>query len=149
MYETRNFNFGYKYSFFKSCNRLKKFASYEQTKLIKQLKLKIMHSLEGILIPATIFGIIAYILKAWMDHREKMRLISKGVDMPKYEPTRSFFSWLKLAGLLIGLAIGILIGNLLGETTILDEEVAYSSMVLLFGGISVFVTHVLEKKGTF
>jgi len=108
-----------------------------------------MHSLEEIFIPAIVLGIIAYILKTWMEHREKMRLINKGADMPKYESNKSFFSWIKLAGLLIGLSIGILAGNLLAETTVLSEDVAYSSMVLMFGGISVFITHTFEKKGVF
>lgn len=106
-----------------------------------------MHNLEEIFVPAIIFGIIAYILKIWMDHREKMRLIKQGADMPKYESTKTYFSWIKLAGLFIGLAIGLFAGNLLDSMTILEEQIAYFSMVLLFGGISIFVTHYLEKQG--
>ena len=108
-----------------------------------------MYSLQETITPVLVMGVIAYILKIWMDHREKMRLIKNGADMPKYESTKTFFSWLKIAGLFIGFAIGILIGNLLAETTILNEEISYFSMVFLFGGIAVFVTHILEKRGRF
>jgi Domain of unknown function (DUF6249) len=106
-----------------------------------------MHNLEEIFIPAIIFGIIAYILKIWMDHREKMRLIKLGADMPKYESTKTFFSWLKLAGLLIGFGVGILAGNIIANTTVLNEEVSHFSMILMCGGIAVFITHMLERKG--
>jgi uncharacterized protein DUF6249 len=106
-----------------------------------------MNSLHEVLGPVLVLGVLGYILKVMLDHREKMRLIKNGADMPKYESTKTFFSWLKIAGLFIGFAVGILIGNLLAEMTILAEEIAYFSMVFLFGGISVFVTNFFEKRG--
>lgn len=112
----------------------------------KQLKLKVMYNLQEIFIPAIIFGIIAYILKIWMEHREKMRLIKQGADMPKYESTKSYFSWLKIAGLIIGFGVGMLIGNVLTTTTVLNEEIAHFSMILIFGGFGVFIAHYLEKN---
>ena len=103
--------------------------------------------LTEVFVPAIVFIAIAYILKAWMDHREKMRLIQKGGDMPNYEVTKPFFSGLKLAGVLIGFGVGMLIGNLLSIFTLIPEQIAYFSMILLFGGLSIIIFHLLEKKG--
>jgi hypothetical protein len=48
--------------------------------------------------------------------------------------------------LFVGVAIGILLGNILEYTTPLDEEVAYFSMIFLFGGAGLIINYFLEKK---
>ncbi|MBL0342543.1 MAG: hypothetical protein IPP71_17565 [Bacteroidetes bacterium] len=54
---------------------------------------------------------------------------------------------MKFGMLFIGVALGILMGNILAATTLLEEPVAYLSMIFLFGGLSLVTYYVfIEKK---
>jgi len=48
--------------------------------------------------------------------------------------------------LLIGIAIGLFLGNVLSCTTELQQEVAYFSMVFIFGGLALVIFHFIDKK---
>ena len=48
--------------------------------------------------------------------------------------------------LAVGIGIGILIASLLESYTVLDEEVAYPSMIFLFGGLFLVANAMIEKK---
>jgi hypothetical protein len=53
---------------------------------------------------------------------------------------------LKYGLFLIGIGAGILIGNILTATADFEPEVAYFSMVFLFGGIALVVSYFLARK---
>jgi hypothetical protein len=50
--------------------------------------------------------------------------------------------------LAVGIGIGILVGSLLDSYTALDEEVAFPSMIFLFGGGFLIANAMIEKKQT-
>jgi hypothetical protein len=102
------------------------------------------------LVPISIFAsivLIVYIIVSYRN-KERMALIDKGLDAGIFKINRRPFNLLtfKLGFFLIGLGIGLLIGNIIAVTTRLEQEVAYFSMLLLFGGASLIVYHLLEKK---
>ena len=106
--------------------------------------------LAGILIPiaafATIVGIIYIFISA--RNKERMALIEKGVDAEIfYKKTRTFgkYTSLQFGLLVVGLAIGILLGAFLEEFG-LEEEPAYFSMIMLFGGLGLLVYYAIMRK---
>lgn len=103
--------------------------------------------LEPIFITAIIFGFAYATIDLFVRRKERMALIEKGVDAPSFnsKTSRSVLA-LKLGLLFIGVAVGLLIGSVLVETTTLNDESAYFSMVFLFGGIGLVLSHFLEKK---
>ncbi|MCK4562398.1 MAG: hypothetical protein KAT78_05790 [Flavobacteriaceae bacterium] len=48
--------------------------------------------------------------------------------------------------LAVGIGTGILVGSLLSNYTVLDEEVAFPSMIFLFGGLFLVGNSFLENK---
>lgn len=80
-------------------------------------------------------------------HRERMELFDNFADHPEHFP-KAFFraDALKFGLLGIGIAIGSLIGNLLYENNLMEEEIAYTSMVFLFGGIGLLSSYIILRK---
>jgi hypothetical protein len=105
-----------------------------------------MLELTPILVLLIIFGFIYGVILLGVRKKERMVLLEKGADPKAFyaEPMR--ITTLKWGLFLIGIAIGIFLGNILSATTVLDEEVAYFSMIFLFGGIALVISHFLEKK---
>ncbi len=100
---------------------------------------------------ATVFGIIY--LHYNTRNKERMALIEKGADASLFNTGREgklSFSWnkltLKIGMLAIGIALGILTGALMTNAGILEEEVNYSSMIFLFGGISLVLFYFFDRK---
>jgi predicted MFS family arabinose efflux permease len=77
-------------------------------------------------------------------NKERLALIEKG-GSPDLFKINSGFRSLKLGLFLVGVAIGIIAGYYLKEGG-MDETPAFFSMIFLFGGIALVVTHFLEKK---
>jgi hypothetical protein len=105
--------------------------------------------MEGIFIPLSFFASIVLIVYIYYTNRnkERMALIEKGLDASIFRsPKSTGLLTIKFAFLFIGIGIGILVGNILETTTRLNEEVAYFSMIFLFGGASLIIFHLLEKK---
>jgi hypothetical protein len=81
-------------------------------------------------------------------HTERMALIEKGL----YSVERKAFKLktgtlgLKLGSLSIGLGLGLFFGFLLSHFTIVDEDASYSSMIFLFGGLSLVANYIFESK---
>jgi hypothetical protein len=102
-----------------------------------------------IFIPLAFFASIVLIVYIYYTnrHKERMALIEKGLDAGIFRSSRpvSLLTF-KIGFFFIGLGIGILIGNIIAATTTLEEEVAYFSMLFLFGGASLIVYHLMEKK---
>jgi hypothetical protein len=101
---------------------------------------------------ATVFGImyVHYTTR----NKERMALIDKGADASLFntgkEGIRWSFSWnrftLKIGMLFIGVALGIIVGALMTNAGMLDEEVNYTSMILLFGGLSLIAYYIFDRK---
>ena len=96
----------------------------------------------------SVFGIIPLIVFLVHRHKERQALIEKGMNMSLLVGDKkcSTLQSLKYGILLIGLATGILVGNILDAYTDLNEEVAYFSMIFLFGGLALLIFYALAKK---
>lgn len=99
-----------------------------------------------ILVPLGFFALVFGVWYIYITSRnkERMSLIEKGAN-PELFKSNSTFPFFKLGLFLIGVAIGILAGYYL-ENTGMNEETAYFSMIFLFGGISLVVSTLLQKK---
>ena len=96
---------------------------------------------------ATVFGIVYIAVSA--RNKERLALIDKGLDANMLHiktTTHGRYDALKFGLLLIGFAIGLLLGNVLESYTDIQEEVAYFSMIMLFGGLSLILYYLIMKK---
>jgi hypothetical protein len=93
-----------------------------------------------------IFIVIIYVRR--FQNMERLAMIEKGVD-PQFlnmrQPANTSWS-LRLALLLIGSGTGLLMGNFLERILNLQEEVAYFSMLFIFGGIGLMISYIIEEK---
>jgi hypothetical protein len=106
-----------------------------------------MEEITAVFIVAIIFGFTYGVIQLLVRRKERMALIEKGIDASLLVSKKDFnFYALKLGLLFIGVAIGLIIGATLVETTTLNNEAAYFSMIFLFGGIGLLVSHFMEKK---
>jgi len=106
-----------------------------------------MEEIEAVFIVAIIFGFTYGVIHLLVRKKERMAFIERGVDASVLVSKKDFnFYALKLGLLFIGVAIGLIIGAVLVETTTLNNEAAYFSMIFLFGGIGLVVSHFMEKK---
>lgn len=103
----------------------------------------------GVMVPivATIgaFTMIVYLRK--YENQERMAMIEKGVD-PQFfnlKKGRNTSGPLRAALLLIGGGIGLLMGYFL-DVTFYMEEVAYFSMLFIFGGIGLGASYLIEER---
>jgi len=103
-----------------------------------------------VLIPLIVFASIFGIAYVFLNTRNKERLslIEKGADASLFATKKNHRSnlTLKFGMLAVGIGIGILIASLLESYTVLDEEVAYPSMIFLFGGMFLVANAMIEKK---
>ena len=106
--------------------------------------------MEEVLIPLIVFASIFGIAYVFLNTRNKERLslIEKGADASLFATKKNHRSnlTLKFGMLAVGIGVGILIASLLESYTILDEEVAYPSMIFLFGGMFLVANAMIEKK---
>ena len=106
--------------------------------------------MEAILVPLIVFSSIFGIVYVFLNTRNKERLslIEKGADASLFASKKNYKSnlTLKFGMLAVGIGIGILIASILSNYTVLDEEVAYPSMIFLFGGLFLVANAMIEKK---
>jgi len=106
--------------------------------------------MEAILIPLIVFSSIFGIIYVFLNTRNKERLslIEKGADASLFASKKNYKSnlTLKFGMLAVGIGVGILIASILDTYTVLDEEVAYPSMIFLFGGLFLVANAMIEKK---
>ena len=99
---------------------------------------------------ATVFGI--YYVHISTRNKERMALIEKGADASLFNTGKEAygFNWnkftLKLGMLAMGIALGILVGALMSNAGVLDEDANYPSMIFLFGGLSLVLFYVIDRK---
>jgi len=102
----------------------------------------------GILMPIIItlgaFVMLTYVRK--FENLERMAIIDKGLNPDLFKKERSTSGALRASLLLVGGGIGLLMGYWLDELFRM-EEVAYFSMILLFGGAGLGLAYLIEEKG--
>ena len=101
---------------------------------------------------ATVFGImyVHYTTR----NKERMALIEKGADASLFntgkEVHKSTFAWgkftLKTGMFFMGIALGILAGAILSNAGVLNEDANYPSMIFFFGGLSLVLFYVIDRK---
>lgn len=102
--------------------------------------------LEDVLVPLGVFAMVYGLVYLNVRLKERKALIESGRDAKIFNMERNVAPGLKFGLLMIGLALGALFGNILEEATVLEEEVSYFSMILLFGGIGLLVYYFIGKK---
>ena len=102
----------------------------------------------GVFIPIVAiigFVVMMYYLRKF-ENAEKMAMIDKGMSPADLKrPKEEGFGTLRFALLLIGAGLGFLAGYFLEENTRMNE-VAYFSMLFLFGGIGLVVAYLVQQK---
>jgi ABC-type cobalamin transport system permease subunit len=101
---------------------------------------------------ATVFGV--YYVHITTRNKERMALIEKGADASLFntgkEGMKFSFSWnkftLKAGMLFMGVALGIMAGALLSYAGVLYEGANYPSMIFFFGGLSLVLFYVIDRK---
>lgn len=102
---------------------------------------------------ATIFGVVY--VHYTTRNKERMALIEKGADASLFntgkEAVKWNFSWskftLKIGMLAMGIAVGLIAAIILTESIVLeDEDALYPSMIFLFGGLSLVLFYVIDRK---
>lgn len=98
---------------------------------------------------AMVFGIM-YVFYTTRN-KERLALIEKGADASLFNTGKEGrFSWskftLKIGMLSVGIAFGLLVGAMLTRSGVLDEEINYSSMIFLFGGLSLIVFYLIDRR---
>jgi hypothetical protein len=101
---------------------------------------------------ATVFGI--YYVSVTTRNKERMALIDKGADASLFntgkEGQKSLFNWnkltLKIGMLFMGVGIGIIAGSILNSMQIKENGSDYTSMIFLFGGLSLVLFYLIDRK---
>jgi len=106
--------------------------------------------MEEVLIPLIVFSSIFGMVYVFLNTRNKERLalIEKGADASLFASKKNYKSnlTLKFGMLAVGIGVGILVASIMETYTVLDEEIAYPSMIFLFGGLFLIANAMIEKK---
>lgn len=109
-----------------------------------------IEGLTGFIVPTAFFAAIAISLYFYLQtrHKERMALIEKGSDLSQFytKKKNGGNGVLKYSLLFIGFSLGLLCGFLLDMFTKVQQEVAYFSMIFLFGGISLLIYYFICNK---
>jgi len=95
----------------------------------------------SIVLFAAVFGLIYVFLVS--RHRERMAILEKNVASPFKSVDN--INLLKYGIICLGIAAGVIVGYMLYDWGV-DENFAYTSMVFLFGGISLIVAFFVVQK---
>jgi magnesium-transporting ATPase (P-type) len=79
-----------------------------------------------------------------------MAMIEKGMDLSllykKAENSPPVNFWvIKIGLLMVGIAIGVLVASMIANN-LMDEDSAYPTMILLFGGLALLASYFVERK---
>lgn len=102
----------------------------------------------GVFIPiVAILGVIVIVvyLRKY-ENEERMSMIDKGISPGDFKREPSNSSWpLRFSLLLIGAGLGLMMGYFLDAHTRMDD-VAYFSMIFIFGGLGLGCSYLIEEK---
>jgi hypothetical protein len=94
---------------------------------------------------AAIFGIIYVYLMT--RHRERMSMLEKGVPRSPFNSVRyANFLTLKYGMLLVGIAVGMLMGHFVTYHFGISKSTGFLSMLFLFGGLSLILNYLINRK---
>ncbi len=99
-----------------------------------------------IFVPLGFFAFIYGLVYLNNRKKERMALLQFGKDASVFEKAKPDLVSLKWGFILIAIALGILFGDYLVAHTNMEEEVAYFSMVFIFGGISLIISYFVGLK---
>jgi hypothetical protein len=103
----------------------------------------------GVMVPIVLFicAAIVWIFLRKFENQERMSMIEKGIDPKSFRlnRTRDTSGALRASLLLIGAGAGLLMGYFL-DSTFYMEEVAYFSMLFIFGGLGLGASYLIEEK---
>jgi len=105
-----------------------------------------MEHISEILMASVVFAAIYGVIKLFVRRKERLIMIEKGTNLPEIKEQEFTFSSLKFGIFFVGIGLGVLVANIITVTTKIDTEVAYFSMIFLFGGISLVIHHLIEGK---
>lgn len=102
---------------------------------------------------ATVFGV--FYVHYTTRNKERMALIEKGADASLFNTGKEAIKWnftwgkftLKLGMLAMGIAVGLIVALILNEIVVInDSDVLYPSMIFFFGGLSLVLFYVIDRK---
>ena len=101
---------------------------------------------------ATVFGI--YYVRVTTRNKERMALIDKGADASLFntgkEGQASLLNWnkmtLKIGMFFMGIGAGITAGAILDSMEVMPHGPDYVSMIFLFGGLSLVLFYLIDRK---
>jgi len=101
---------------------------------------------------AAVFGMVYVYFTT--RHKDRLALIEKGAEASLFntgkESSRSLINWgkftLKIGMLFMGVACGIIVGAIMSNAGILNEGANYPSMILFFGGLSLVLFYIIDRK---
>ncbi len=113
--------------------------------------------MEDVLVPifvvAIIFGSIPGMIVTliYLKNRriERTALIAAGLDASIFkedDKKSTLHNALKFGIFAVGIGVGIIAGDILSKYSNLEEAAAYFSMIFIFGGISLLVYYMLQRK---
>jgi hypothetical protein len=105
--------------------------------------------LAGIIIPLSFFIMIFGIV--YLNKREKLAMIERGMDPRTYKPQSAPYQNLKWGLLLIGAGVGLFLAFTLDHSIYknLDDDsisALYFALIAIFGGLGLFLSYRIEKK---
>ena len=107
----------------------------------------------AIIVPLALFAMIFGIV--YLNKRERMAMVERGMDPRRYKPQSAPFQNLKWGLLLIGAGTGLFFAYLLDHTAFKslnsgfgdDGDVAvYFALIAIFGGAGLFLSYLIEKR---
>jgi hypothetical protein len=107
------------------------------------MEVAVIGTLIPIIISVGIFITIIYIRR--FENLERMAIIDKGLDPAIFKKESSTAATLRWALLLIGSGLGLIFGYFLDRSWGM-EEVAYFSMIFIFGGLGLGLAYLLEER---
>jgi hypothetical protein len=112
----------------------------------------------AILVPIALFMMIFGIV--YLNKRERMAMIERGMDPRRYKPRSAPFQSLKWGLLLTGCGLGLFLAFLLdhslfnsfvtrdkfGDVYDSNNWTIYFALITIFGGLGLFLSYLIEKK---
>ena len=106
----------------------------------------------GIIISLGLFAMIFAII--YLNKREKMAMIERGMDPRRYKPQSAPFQNLKWGLLLVGAGVGLFLAYVfdhtlfskVGEMEDGSNAPIYFALIAIFGGGGLFLSYRIEKK---
>jgi hypothetical protein len=133
-----------------------RFCNHAETPCVKWANVKLLKTnimepmMVGILVPlgfaAMIFGIVY--VSVTSRNRERMALIERGADPTLFEARKKVNNngTMKVGLFFLGIGLGVVVGYLISSGGGMDEGAAYPSMIFIFGGLALIVSHLWQRK---